>query len=247
MKKVFFALIFNGLLCNLCMAEENLKQYEDECLSIIDKPVIKFTSSYGKLKYDFDKDSKYLRIETEKRFLEQGLEMPKELEPMGLTTIKDSFELNMNVGQVGVSHGYKCLYPESIDVFMGYYLPKIYIAKDAPKDSCLYNLALRHEQTHMRIYIDALDFFLPKLKERVEGVLKNKGVRIVAPNDNVQEMALLFNEDYTLYIQDYVNHWRKQVEKEQLKMDSLKQYIIESKLCREIDDVDEESAGEFDF
>lgn len=247
MKKVFFALIFNVLLCNLCLAEVNLKQYEEECLSIIDKPKIKLSSSYGKLKYDFEKDSNTLRKETELQYKEQGLEMPKELETMGLTKIKDAFELNMEIGQVGVSHGYRCLYPESIDVFMGYYLPKIYIAKDAPKDSCIYNLALRHEQTHMRIYIDALDFFLPKLKNRMEKSFEEKGVRIVAPNEDAQTVASIYNEEYTKYLREYVDHWRNQVLNEQLKMDSIKQYIIESKLCRDFEENNEEKEDEFDF
>lgn len=250
MKKVFFALIFGMFFCNLGIANENLKQYEEECLSIIDKPKIKLTSSYGKLKYDFEKDSKSLREETELQYKKQGLEMPKELETMGLTKINDSFEFNMEVGQVGVSQGYRCLYPESIDVFMGYYLPRIYIAKDAPEGSCVYNIALRHEQTHMRIYIEALDFFLPKLKNRMEKSIEEKGVRIVAPNEDVQVIASIYNEEYTKYLKDYVDHWRKQVINEQLKMDSIKQYITESRLCKELEEEAErkkENEDEFDF
>ena len=50
----------------------------------------------------------------------------------------------------------------------------------------------------------------------------------------------MLNNDYILFIEEFVNKWRKEVEKEQLKLDSIENYIIESKICAEINDESEE-------
>ena len=236
MKKVFFALILNLFVVNVCLANDNLKRYEEECLSIIDKPVIELKSSYGKLRYNFEKDSEYLRKETAKKFEEYGINMVEEFEPKGLTKIKDALEVNMNIAKIGVSHGYQCLYPETIDIFLGYYLPAIYVANDVKKGTCLYDVTLRHEQTHMQIYIEALDYFLPKLKEFSKTLIDKKGVKIIDSDSDAELQAKMLNNDYVLFIEEFVNKWRKEVAEEQLKLDSIENYIIESKICSEYDE-----------
>jgi hypothetical protein len=233
MKKVFFALIF-GLLANDCaFAQDNLKQYEEECLAIIEKPKIRLMSSYGKLRYNYEKDSAFLRKETEKMYKEQGLELPEEFEPMGLTRIRDGFEVKMEVGTVGVSHGYQCIYPESIDVFVGYYFPVVYIAKELAKESCMYDLTLRHEQVHLRIFVEALDYFLPKFKKIVNGARDKLGVKIVERNMDAKLAAEEYNDMYIKYFENIVNKWRKAVSAEQMKLDSVENYILEAKICEE--------------
>ena len=236
MKKVFFALIFCFSVVNFAKAQDELQRYKDECLSLIEEPKVKVSSSYGKLRYNFEKDSDFLRKETEKKFVKNGLEYPREFRPMGLTQIQDGFELKMNVGTIGVSHGYKCLYPEDMEVFWGYYLPVIYIAKDLAKDTCLYNLTLRHEKMHMKVYIDALDFYLPKLKKVADKLFDEIGVMIVDKSRNLEFVAKQYNNEYVMKVEKIVNEWRKEIELEQMEFDSIKNYILESRICAEIDD-----------
>ncbi|MBQ8750495.1 MAG: hypothetical protein IJZ30_02525 [Alphaproteobacteria bacterium] len=234
MRKVFFTLILNLFLINNCWADVDLARYEEECLSIIEKPVVKLRSSYGRLRYNFEKNNDFLYAETAKKFNEYGIDMFKEFKPMGLTKIKDALEVNMDVAKISVSHGYQCIYPETINIFLGYYLPTIYVSNELKKGTCLYDLTLRHEQTHMQIYIEALDYFLPKLKEMSKTLLDKKGVRIIDADSDAELQAKMLNNDYILLIEDYVNKWRKEVEKEQLKLDSIENYIIESKICEDI-------------
>ena len=69
-------------------------------------------------------------------------------------------------------------------------------------------------------------------------------------NCDISSVASIYNEEYTKYLKDYVDHWRKQVINEQLKMDSIKQYITESRLCKELEEEAErkkENKDEFDF
>ena len=236
MKKVFFALIFCFSLINIANAQDELQRYKDECLSFIEKPKVKVSSSYGKLRYNFEKDSDFLRRETEKKFIKNGLEYPSEFSPMGLTQIHDNFELKMNVGSIGVSHGKQCLYPQNIEVFWGYYLPVIYIAKDLAKDTCLYDLTMRHEKVHVKIYIEALDYYLPKLKEISDKLFDKIGVMIVDKGRNLEFVAKQYNDEYVKSVEKIVDEWRKEIELEQMELDSIKNYILESKICAEIDD-----------
>lgn len=235
MEKVFFTLIFSVMTVNFALAADDTDRYMRECLSIISAPKVKVTSSYGKLKYNFEKDSRYLREETARKYKEKGLEIPEGFEPVGLTKVRDGFTVNMNVGQAEISHGYMCLYPQNIDVHLGFYVPTIYILKDLDKSSCTYEVALRHEKTHMQIYLEALDYFLPELKEASDGLFEKVGVRVAAPDEHTPTIAEQLHEDYVNALNEKVEAWRQEVEAEQLKLDTPEQYLLESKLCERVE------------
>lgn len=241
MKKVFFALILSVWTVNFAMAdsESSLKRYEEECLSFIDKPKVEVTSSYGKLRYSYDKDEAYLKAETAKKFREQGEDMPADFVPIGLTKVRDRFDFSLEVGQIEVSKGYVCLYPSKIKAHLGYYVPTIYILNSLKKDSCLYDLSLRHEKTHMQIYIEALDYFLPAFKKTAEGLFERAGVKIAQRGDDLEKAARELNDAYLKIISSKVDVWHKEVEAEQLKLDTPENYIIENKICAEIDEKEE--------
>ncbi|MCM1322703.1 MAG: hypothetical protein NC218_00780 [Acetobacter sp.] len=239
MKKVFFSLIFSCLLVNFVEAAENLTKYESECLSFVKPPKIELSSTYGKLKYNFEKDGKFLRQETVKRLQKLQIENSTNFEPVGLTKVRDAFDFALTVGQIDVSNGYTCLYPETITIHLGYYVPTIYILNSLRKDSCLYNIALRHEKTHMQIYIEALDYFLPRLKEYAGSLFEQLGVKIVKKAQVRRETAQELNDLYLDAVRTKVDAWRKDVETEQLKLDTPEHYIIENKLCQEIERQDD--------
>lgn len=235
MKKVFFTLIFSCFMASYVWAAENLQKYEDECRSFIKEPMVELTSTYGKLKYDYSKDKKFLEKETLKRFQEQGTEKYEGFEPVGLTKVRDAFDFSVTVGQIDVSNGYTCFYPETIKVHLGYYTPTIYILKSLKKGSCLYDLAVRHEKTHMQIYIEALDYFLPELKKIVKGLFGQIGVKVVKRGEAGRAVAEELNNAYLAVAQARVEKWRKNVEKEQLKLDTPEHYMLENALCEEIE------------
>ncbi len=237
MKKVFFALIFTVSLAKVGYAIDDglMKHYVEECLSVIDKPVVDVTSAYGKLRYNYTRGKDFLKRETEEKYNANGLDMPEDFIPIGLTKVRDSFSFDLTVGQIEISHGYECIYPEKIEAHLGYYVPTIYISKDLEKDSCLYDVAVRHEKTHMQIYLEALDYFLPEFKKTAEGLFENVGVKIVAPGQQADVVAKELNVEYLQKLQQKVETWRKEVEFEQMKLDSVENYIIENKLCEKFD------------
>ncbi len=236
MRKVFFALIFMISVTDAVhAANDDTQKYVEECLSVIYDPVVDVTSAYGKLKYNYTKGKEFLRRETEEKYKASGLEMPKDFIPIGLTKVRDGFDFSLTVGQIEISHGYKCVYPEKIETHLGYYVPTIYISKDLEKDSCLYDVALKHEKTHMQIYIEALDYFLPQFKKTADGLFKTVGVKIVEPGQQADIVAKELNAEYLQKLQQKVENWRKEVEIEQMKLDSAENYVLENKLCEKFD------------
>lgn len=238
MKKVFFTLIFAFSVLHPVFAVENIESYRRECLGIIKSPKVDVTSSYGRLRYNFDKDEAFLRQETMKKYEKQDLEMPYDLSPIGLTKVREALEVGVTVGQIDVSNGYTCFYPQNISAHLGYSNPTIYIYKGLKKGECLYDLTLRHEKTHMQIYIEALDYFLPIFKETAEGLFDRLGVKVIKKDKNrdVNERnAREFNDMYVKAMEEIVHQWHLEVEAEQLKLDTPEHYIIENSICQEIE------------
>ena len=238
MRKVFFALIFSVFFADLGCAANSLEYYKKECLEIIDKPKVSVKYSLGRLRYDFKKTRKYIEQEKKKNLIYQNIEQVEGMEIDGLTSIRNNFEVNLEAKQIGVSDGYQCVYPESIDVYLGYFAPVIYIANDLPEDSCRYKLALRHEKTHMQIYVEALLYILPKLKSETNLSIEKIGVKVVGRNDDVSVAAKKLHEEYVGYLKAFVDKWQKEMYAEQLKLDSYENYMIESRICKEIDELE---------
>lgn len=235
MKKIFFALILNLFFIYSVGATEGLERYKEECASFVEKPTVELMASYGKLRYKFDKDAAYLRQETSKKFAEQNRVLDADFEPVGLTKVRDTFDLDFTVGSFGLSHGYSCVYPETIKARLEYTNPTIYILNTLEKDSCFYKVALRHENTHMQIYIEALDYFLPKLKKYIEGLFDEIGFTVIAKGESSEDAAQRLNQAYVDAIQNKINEWHKEVEVEQLKLDSPENYALENILCQRLE------------
>lgn len=235
MRKVFFALIFNFFFIYSSYGIENLQKYQEDCLKYIDRPIVELVSSYGKLRYNFDKDEAYLKRETELKFEAQNEDFSGDFSPIGLTKVRDSFDFDFTAETIKLNHGYLCVYPSKIRMRLEYLMPTIYILKDLKEGSCLYDLALRHEKTHMQIYIEALDYFLPILKEYAESLFDKVGVMVISAYEPEGMAAQMLHETYLKKIQKKVNDWQTEVEQEQLKLDSPQNYILENSLCLEVE------------
>ena len=234
MKKVFFALIFNIFIVNFAFALNDDDRYVRECRSLISKPNVEIKSSYGKLRYVFDKDSKFLEEETAKKYSEQGLTFSEKFTPIGLTKVAEGVDVDIEVGVISVSKGNYCVYPKNIDAFLGYYLPTIYILNKLEKGSCMYDVALRHEKTHMQIYIEALDYFLPIFKKYVNGLYDSDGILIISNKKEAKNAAKMLSDKYMEKIKSRINSWRRDVEIEQMKLDSNENYILENRICVDV-------------
>lgn len=221
--------------CSRAMADD-LSAYRQECLDFISHPKVDVFGSYGNLRYSYDKDSAYLTQEQEKKVKAYSSEDAQiELKVLGLTKMQDTVDFKAEFTQLALNRGYICLYPESIQISIDYYLPTIYIAKELEQGTCLYDITLRHERTHAQIYIEALDYFLPRLKKYADALFDNIGIKIIAKGESVDNAMSDLSKAYHDSVQKRIDAWYKAVEKEQLKMDTIEQYKLESRICHEIE------------
>lgn len=244
MKKVFFALILSLFVEQTARASEDISAYKKECLGFISRPKVEVYGSYGKLRYNYDKDSAYLTKEQEKKLQEYSQSETMDMKVLGLTKMKDVVDFKSEFTKLSLNRGYNCLYPENITISIDYYLPTIYIAKELEKGTCLYDVTLRHERTHAQIYIEALDYFLPLLKKYADSLFDNVGIRVVSSQESVDDAMKELSAAYHDAVQKKIDAWYRSVEKEQLKMDTFEQYTLESSICKKIE---AESSDNEDF
>lgn len=235
MKKVFFALILSFFVEQSAQATEDIAAYKKECLDYISRPKVEVYGSYGKLHYNYDKDSAYLTKEQEKKVQKYSQQEAVEMNVLGLTKMKDVVDFKSEFAKLSLNRGYNCLYPESISISIDYYLPTIYIAKELEKGTCLYDLTLRHEKTHAQIYIEALDYFLPLLKKYADSLFDNVGIRVISSQESVDDAMQELSMAYHNAVQKKIDVWYRSVEKEQLKMDTFDQYALETSICKKIE------------
>lgn len=235
MKKIFFALILSSFFSLSVRADETIEKYKVDCLNYISSPKVSLQSSYGKLRYNHSKDMEYLGRATAKKLEALHKSTQSEFKIMGLTKVRDIFDYETTFGLFPLNNNYSCVYPESIKARLAYNMPTIYIANNLKKDTCLYDLTVRHENTHMQIYIDAMDYFLPAFKKYLNGQFKEIGVEIVSQKADVQEVIKKLNEKYLKGAQQKVDAWRKDIENEELKLDTPEHYLMESMICEHID------------
>lgn len=235
MKKIFFALILSVFFNLSASADESEAKYKEDCLKYISSPKVTLESSYGKLRYNYSKDMEYLGKATAEKLGALHKSTQTEFKIMGLTKVRDIFDYESTFGLFPLSKNYSCVYPESIKVRLAYNMPTIYIANNLQKDTCLYDLTMRHENTHMHIYIDALDYFLPIFKKYLEDQFNTIGIEIVSSQENTQEVIKKLNEKYLKGARQQVEAWRQEVEEEELKLDTPEHYLMESLICEHVD------------
>ena len=87
----------------------------------------------------------------------------------------------------------------------------------------------------MQIYIESLEYFLPKLKQSMDKLFERIGFVIISKDESVEKAAKKLNEDYLAVIQAEVEAWQKETAIEQLKLDTPEHYIMENAICDKFD------------
>ena len=122
--------------------------------------------------------------------------------------------------------------PTSLNVFIGYQDPTIFISNQLQPGSCEYNVVVRHEQTHHQINTAALEYFIPSLRRSVQKIARDiKPYRIDSPS-KIDEATNTLTEMYIAEIEALIRHFKSELMQEQSKLDNQTNYQMESDLCR---------------
>lgn len=92
--------------------------------------------------------------------------------PMGLTLAEFQMTLSLRVIIQPLGGNRYCAFPSVVTVNMGYPDFIIYIDRRYPRGTCESDAVRRHEKTHVAIYRDALDKYVPWVETRFKQALK---------------------------------------------------------------------------
>ena len=221
MKKIFLASIF-CLFSSFVFAQG--KYDNDFCANLeYHPPVMNFSSSYGKLEYDFTKSvaevTALSKTTTDKKSKVGGLASCP-----AISYVRPKLVIEKVRGR-------NCLFTYSIDVFYGYEKPIIYIANDVEEGTCEFKHRLRHEQQHQAINILALEYFIPKIKEEMQKELLMVKPREVFSSKDAEEASKEMAAEYGKIVESYINKVRKVLKDWQKLLDNKENYRREHLVC----------------
>ena len=230
MKKVFYIVFFANLtfFSSFALANDDVKY---ACLRNMREPEVVITTSFGDIKYD---NTKSRRTITRMHIQEYGGTSAKGNFLNGLSTFEHAINLNFKIRKQTLLSGITCVYPTNINLYLGIgENPVIYIARDYQEDSCMYNVILRHEQTHQQINQSVLEHYLPIVKQRFLEVVKNNAVIGSTEDIDLEQAQKELQQIYLSALNPLLDEIKAETNAEQAKLDNQKNYDYENMICQD--------------
>lgn len=229
MKNLFYILIFclPYFFSVSVLAQETA---QTACQKILRPPKVTISTSFGRLKYDFSKNNRSL---TRMHIRQYGGKVATGKYVHGLATYDLSTQINFKMLKNTLNNGSVCIYPQEISLNIGVEDPTIYLSKDLVEGTCVYQLALRHEQTHQQINTEVLENYLPLIKQKFLTAVKQNLLISSSRDMNLQLAQENLKNRYLEAINPVLEEIKAEIKAEQAKLDSLENYDYEQKLCKD--------------
>ena len=228
MKKLFYILIFLSFACfsNFAVAANmNVR-----CKPFVSNPKVTIKAVFEPLRYDFSRAARTLENMHRKEY---GGQTHEGYRINGLTPYNLKTTLEFNVLKKVFKDGVTCYYPGQVSLVLTFKDPVIYIARGVRKGSCEYELTMRHEQTHEQINLEAVEYYLPKIKDRFIATVKKYAVAGRAKDDlSLEFVQESLQKKYLDALTPLLNELEAEITREQNKFDSKEHYNFESSLCQ---------------
>lgn len=218
MKKIFFILTF--------LLFSHFASAEDLCATFTEEPQIKITASYGKLEYDFNKNTDEITQLAQKFNLAE-----KGLFAHGLSTVNVNFDITINTLGQPIGNSQICVIPTEVTIFLGLDSPIIHISKELAKESCEYNIVLQHEKVHQQINKSTLEYYLPMFKYASTEIIKNIKPILITDINDIEKTTGDLTKSYNQKLTPLVDYIKREMLTEQQKLDNQNNYLLESTLC----------------
>ena len=208
-------------------------ELEQECLKYVHKPTVSISTSYGDLQYDHSKSRRQLTR------LHLNMYKSRKLGGNllnGLSTFEHAININAKIRKETIPTGITCVYPKEVNLHFGAgENPIIYIARDYEKGTCMYNVVLRHEQTHQQINQSVLEYYLPEVQDKFIDVVKNNVIASRSYNINITTAQEELQKKYLEVLNPILEDVKTKTEAEQAKLDSDENYDYEASICQNKD------------
>lgn len=228
MKKVYYIAFYVLLLSfpGICRADFEADRFFD-CAGMQVPLRIIFKTSYGQLIHDVSTEEKSIlnnnnNLKTEKLYLNSSY---NSVQPYGYVTLTSALTEY-------ISNNKTCIIPETIEVFIGYRDPMIYIAKEFRSKPCEFSVMLRHQQVHQQINIYTLQYLLPLMKEAIISATQNITPIVSTSKSSFNNDIKKLQEIYTAAIQPILIAFDEIRQEENRKFDEVTNYKIDEKLCQ---------------
>lgn len=219
MKKLFFMLIFS------CFLSKNA--YALTCKDIKSDVLVFVEYSFGKLNYDFSKTTSEITSMAKNFDLVKTNHIAE-----GLSTINLNYDISVYTQTQQINDKNFCAVPVKVNVSIVIENPTIYISNSLEKDSCKYNIVMRHEKTHQQINIKTLEYYLPILKAAITNIIKKQNNIPITDINRLDQATIQITEKYTKDIKPLIDYIKKEISQQQQRLDNMENYKFESKLCR---------------
>lgn len=230
MKKIFFILtILNFMTFKFSAAQivQSDAELKSICQNLETSVELKFYTSYGKLNYD----KSYPRENLTQLGKNMGMFEEGDL-ASGLALVDVASEYELSTSSRKMINNAVCIIPQELSVYIGFQNPVIYLAQDLEPDSCLYNLVMRHEQIHQQINVNALEYFIPMIYQRVKKLSQQMKPMYVLSEQQIKSGTREMTDYYAKQINSLVEEFKQEILIEQRKLDNRDQYNMESDICR---------------
>ena len=206
----------------------NNYSYAANCSNIVVNPKISIKSSYGKLTYNNQKSTAEITTLAKKFNLVEN-----DFFASGLSTVNFSFDITISSLGNPVGNSEFCVTPTDVTIFLALESPVIYLSNELKKNTCEYNLVLRHEQTHQQINKKTLEYYLPYFADAATKIIKN--IRPIYTRDinKIEAATALMTKHYNQKLTPLVDFIKKETLKEQQKLDNSENYNYESTICQQ--------------
>lgn len=220
------------IFCGILITNAHAASYETMMRKCRQKmteepPKISVLVNYGKLKYDFSKDTDELKA----MFKKLNPDAPIVGKIHGLTDISPLAAIDVNVSRQIIGENYICSIPQSVTYHLQYQNPTVYILKSLRKGSCPYRLALRHEQAHLDIGFTAMTLLGKIIKNKLPAIVEEIGPYITPLSDD-SNIATKLSSDYQNYLMPTLDLFQNSLIEQQKTLDTAENYQKESKICR---------------
>ncbi len=219
MKKLFFVLTFINFFANQVLALD--------CENLIIAPTINVMSSFGNLQYNSSRNINDITSMAKEYNLVES-----DLFASGLATATVNFDISVVAAATPITIGKFCVIPSKVDIFLGLSKPVIYLADNLEKDSCRYNIVLRHEQTHQQINKTTLEYYLPIFSASASKIIQNTSPITIDDTKQLEQATKDLTEKYNQKIMPLVDFIKKEIAGEQKKLDNPANYKYENVLCK---------------
>jgi hypothetical protein len=91
---------------------------------------------------------------------------------------------------------------------------------------------MRHEQTHQQINKAALEYYIPELRYHVMNISQEIRPLQISRSNQVNEATEILTKQYIQEIGPLVEAFKKELMKEQGKLDNHSNYKLEGDLCK---------------